>query len=630
MDWMYLFYFCLALLIFFGAKSVGRGNWNEEYTSLKQTKILEGITALGIALHHMSQKTCAPWHPVRYVVHGLDPFIPMGYMFVAVFLFCSGMGLYKSCKAKPGYLKGFVRRRILPIVIAFYLSEIVYTVIRLLMGEKMDFTTVLWYLSGLHMANENSWYVIVIPFFYLVFWAAFRFCKREWLAIGWVFLFSLAYATLGAFIDHQSDWWMRGEWWYNSIMLFPIGLVFAKHEQKITRVLKKGYWFWLILAFAGFFLLFQQSEWLINNRLGYYVYGPTVFQKILKRLLSAGTQWVVGLFYVAFCFLLMMKVKLGNKVLAWLGAVTLDFYLIHGMFVEFFGYNFLDLGRSIYYIRNVALYIAAVFAATVPATWLFGTVRKAITGLTQKKGPRPEGEPSIRGPESGAGKPESGAVKTESEAGEPESEEEKAESEAGEPEKEPRQEKSKAKRKTLAERRRERREYAEAYGTSLFRRLLRPGIAVIVFVGGYFIFQSFAGDGRTVTMSGLEFKPPDAFELEQKDRYYALWKYTGTGKAGYLVLESDIPDADSRNLDTLEKVYEFCDWLTEREYYTNPHGVRMVRGFTEYSEAPERRYYIEGKDGLLVLRMIENEQYYNRDDCEKAMLQTAESVRPAS
>ena len=380
MDWMYLFYFFLAALIFFGAKGMGRGNWNEEYTSLKQTKILQGITALGIALHHLAQKSCAPWHPQKYIVHGLDPFIPMGYMFVGVFLFCSGLGLYRSFKTKPDYLKGFVRRRILPVVIAFYLSEFIYTAVRLAMGERMDAVTVLWYLSGLHMANFNAWYIIVIPFFYLAFWAAFRFCRREGIAIFLVFLFTLGYTVLGAVIDHQSDWWMRGEWWYNSIILFPLGLLFAKHEKKITRVLKKGYWFWLLLCFAGFFLLFQQSEWLINNRLGYYgEWGDPL--KVVHRLLSAGTQWIVAIFYVAVCFLLMMKIRFGNRVLSWLGAVTLDFYLMHGIFVELFGYNFLDISKSIVYIKNVPLFVAAVLACAVPATLLFRLLRKRITGL---------------------------------------------------------------------------------------------------------------------------------------------------------------------------------------------------------------------------------------------------------
>ena len=63
MDWFYLLYFLLGLLVFFGAISFGKGIWNEEYTSLKQTKSLLGITAFGIALHHLAEKTCAPWNP---------------------------------------------------------------------------------------------------------------------------------------------------------------------------------------------------------------------------------------------------------------------------------------------------------------------------------------------------------------------------------------------------------------------------------------------------------------------------------------------------------------------------------------------------------------------------------------
>ena len=383
MDWMYLFYFFLALLVFFGAKSMGRGNWNGEFTSLRQTKILQGITALGIALHHMAQKSCAPWHPAKYVVHGLDPFVPMGYMFVAVFLFCSGLGLYRSLQTKPDYLKGFVRRRILPVVIAFYLSEFIYTGVRLLMGEKMDLTKILWYLSGLHMANFNAWYVIVIPFFYLTFWAAFRFCRREGAAICWVFVFTLAYTVLGTVIDHQNDWWMRGEWWYNSIILFPLGLLFGKYEKPVTRFFRRGYWFWLLLSFALIFLLFQQSEWLNNHGWGYYgEWGDPL--KVPHRLMSAGMQWLVSLAYVAFCFLLMMKVRFGNKALAWLGGVTLEFYLMHGIFVELFGYNFLDMGKSLVYIKNVSLFITAVLACAVPATILFRLLLKLLTGRMKR------------------------------------------------------------------------------------------------------------------------------------------------------------------------------------------------------------------------------------------------------
>ena len=224
MDWMYLVWFLLGMLLFWGSKAAAKGEWNEDSTSLEQTKVLQGIMILGIALHHMAQKTCASWHPAQFRVHGLDFFLPLGYLFVGVFLFCSGLGLYKSLHTKPDYLKGFCRRRILPLVIAFYLSEFIYTGVRLLMGEPMDLLHILWNLSGLHMANGNAWYMIVMPFFYLAFWAAFRLCKkREGTAIFLVFIFTLAYSVLCSAIGHQDDWWIRGEWWYNSILpLFGI------------------------------------------------------------------------------------------------------------------------------------------------------------------------------------------------------------------------------------------------------------------------------------------------------------------------------------------------------------------------------------------------------------------------
>ena len=125
MDWMYLVYFLLAAALFSGCRAYGRGEWNEEYTSLGQSKVLQGALVLGVALHHMAQKSCAPWHKPAYIVHGLDFFVPIGYLFVSAFFFCSGLGLYKSLKTKPNYLNGFIRKRILSLVAAFYLSEFI-------------------------------------------------------------------------------------------------------------------------------------------------------------------------------------------------------------------------------------------------------------------------------------------------------------------------------------------------------------------------------------------------------------------------------------------------------------------------------------------------------------------------
>ena len=68
--------------------------------------------------------------------------------------------------------------------------------------------------------------------------------------------------------------------------------------------------------------------------------------------------------------------------------------------------------------------------------------------------------------------------------------------------------------------------------------------------------------------------------------------------------------------------------MTETEIYVNPQGVRMARGFAEYPDGRERRYYIESKEAVILMCMKENEQYYDVKDCEELMLQVADSVKP--
>ena len=561
---MYLLYFLLGATLFFGARWSKRGEWNEDYASLAQTKALLGAMALGVALHHMAQKTCAPWHPSAYTVHGLDAFLQVGYLFVGAFLFCSGLGLYRSLHDKPDYLRGFLRRRVLPVVIAFYLSEWLYTAIRLLMGEPMDALTVLWYLSGLHLANFNGWYLVVIVFFYLAFWAAFRACKREGAAIFCLFAFTLVYTALGALVDQQRDWWMEGEWWYNSILLFPLGLLFGKYEKTVAARVKRGYPLWLALSAAAALALFRQSEWLKDNAWGYYGAWNDPM-RVPHRLMSAGMQWLAATAFVAFCFLLMMKLKPGNAALRWLGRETLAFYLVHSAFVELFGYNFLDISKSLVYIRSVPLYAAAVLACSVCGTVLFGFVWRSIVALALRERPPARDRHAAR-------------VKSGARRG--------------------------------------------------LRRLIVPGVAAAALLA--LLFPFFGVDRNVRVMNGLEFHIPDGFTRKYSERRYAVWEYDGAdARPGNLVLDADIRDGKARNLHTAEEVLAECDWLTEAEIYVNPQGVRMVRGYANYTGSPERRYYIESPGTVLLMCMLEDARYYDRDDCEAALRRVAEDVRPA-
>ena len=66
--------------------------------------------------------------------------------------------------------------------------------------------------------------------------------------------------------------------------------------------------------------------------------------------------------------------------------ISLEFYLVHGMFVEMFGFDWLDVRKSVYYIRNVALYEAVVLISGIAAALLIKLLMKPVRHLTGKAG----------------------------------------------------------------------------------------------------------------------------------------------------------------------------------------------------------------------------------------------------
>ena len=146
---IYSVYFILPVILLWGAKYAGGKKYNEEFLSIRQTKAFQGFLAICIMLHHIGQKTAASWiQPKSRIVHGLDFFVPLGYIFVSVFLFYNGYGVYKSFHTKKDYLKGYIKRRILPVVLALYSTTVIFFIARLLIGEKMDAKQVFFYLTS--------------------------------------------------------------------------------------------------------------------------------------------------------------------------------------------------------------------------------------------------------------------------------------------------------------------------------------------------------------------------------------------------------------------------------------------------------------------------------------------------
>lgn len=367
---VYLFYPMALLLLLFGSKWYGRKQWNEEAFSLGQSKAWQGFFAAMIMLHHVGQKTCASWLDRRWPrMPGLELFVPIGYYFVAFFLLCSGFGLYKSWKKKENYLQGFVKKRVLPLVITFFVTDWVFILVRLALGEKMDLTKVIYYITGIQQPNPNAWFVIALPIFYLMFYLCFRLIKREGWALFGTCLLVLLWVLIGCATDHN-DYWFRGEWWYNSALFFPLGLLFAKWEGKIVPHLKKYYLLYLVGTAAAVWGLYRCSV-LAEGQFGYYCeWLPSLWGRIGRRFVTAMAQHGAAGAFVLFVYLVGLKVKIGNRALKFMSAITLEFYLVHGLFVELFAFKTLDSFKPLYYINNAFFYGMAVLLCAIPFSLL--------------------------------------------------------------------------------------------------------------------------------------------------------------------------------------------------------------------------------------------------------------------
>ena len=381
---VYAVYPLMLAALLWGSKRFKKGEWNDEAFSLRQMKAIQGFVALCIMLHHCGQKTSASWIDKRYYTPGLDFFVPIGYILVAFFTFSSGYGLYKSFKTKENYLKNhFIRKRILPIILVGYVVGLIFLAARYFLGERITGKKLLWYLTGAKLSNPNSWYVYIIPLFYLCFFLAFRFIKNEKVAIFAVLVFTVAYQWLGVSIDHN-DWVMRGEWWYNSIHLFVVGIFFARHEEAIVSHIKRHHALYLILGIVAVVVFTVFSE-IARSIFSYYGENWNAPDKVLRRVLCLISEILASSSVVFTAYVTGMKLRVGNRFLAFMGTITLEFYLIHGLFTEMFCYSFEGKLKSLYYIKNPALFVLVVFALGLPSAVLLKKGGDLIKNIGRKK-----------------------------------------------------------------------------------------------------------------------------------------------------------------------------------------------------------------------------------------------------
>ena len=162
----------LALLLLVGVKVSKRKEWQDNPFSLETSKAVQGFAAVCIILHHLSQELAEK-------AGVLGDFEDLGVLFVGVFFFFSGYGLYTSLKTKENYLKGFLKKRLTTILIPFFTCNSLFVASICFEGAKLSPVETLTLLSGWYLLNSHMWYVVEIAILYLAFFAIYRLIKNR-------------------------------------------------------------------------------------------------------------------------------------------------------------------------------------------------------------------------------------------------------------------------------------------------------------------------------------------------------------------------------------------------------------------------------------------------------------------
>ncbi|MCD7803001.1 MAG: acyltransferase [Clostridiales bacterium] len=334
---MFLFVILLILLI---AEKIG---WKKPdfiteggYLGKVYTNQLRGLFAIIVVYYHLALGI----HPDGI----FNIFSNLGNYSVGVFFFLSGYGLLVQYQKKGrDYLKGFLWHRVIvSLVIPYLIFNVIYYVAYVCLGRQTTPLDMLASWINGHPLVSNSWYIIAIFYFYLVFFvSALLSGKRLWLTTGLCFVGSLAWMV----ICHEMGY---GDWWFYSCFTLNAGMLWVLVHERVEDWFQKQFWIKEAGALVACIVLY---------------YAATILPQYIgmQTLIYLGCMQMSAIMFCVFVIALGMRIRFNGRCLALLGECSLELYLIHGLFMTIFRSDKLYLESDILY--SLAVLLAAVLAA---------------------------------------------------------------------------------------------------------------------------------------------------------------------------------------------------------------------------------------------------------------------------
>ena len=316
---------------------------HKDYLSVETGTYVRGLLSVVVLFHHLSM-AARGW--VLFTI-----FSKLGYLTVAVFFFLSGYGLMKQYVCKQGYARHFLLRRLPPVLIPYVIATVLYYFLYQFLGEPWSVRAVFkGFLSGTPIVTA-SWYIICILLFYVAFWLLMHLCgsHHKWMVCG-AMLYCAAYVL---FCKNRG----YGSWWYNTAPVLVLGMFWALHEKKIDALFQKKYWT-ISVGTAALFVTVYAAKILLRRLME-------------SNWLSLMMTWCVAALFACCVLMVLMKMRLRNPILQYLGERSLEIYLSHYLFIQLFRTD--KLPRI-----NDFFYVILVVVCTIVFSHLFHYINQKI------------------------------------------------------------------------------------------------------------------------------------------------------------------------------------------------------------------------------------------------------------
>lgn len=334
--------------------------WHAQWKTTPVTADLNGHTAnqlkgffiLTVVLHHICQRTVEPGLFIAYK--------NLGFLSVAVFFYLSGYGLMRAAQKNSTYLHGFLTKRLARVYVPFVVAN---AVLVFLAPDTQTFSMGHYLLdvSGLHLFDTTQWFILVILYFYLLFFIAMKAgiaMKNDISRLIVLYAGTLGYIVFCKLLH-------VGIWWYNTCLLFPLGITAAIYLNSVTRILQ------------------ALPYWLITGAvcLGAYASYNLSLQEI------TGTGFLAPILFTASVILLLSRIGIQSKAMGVVGAISLEIYILHMKLMHVF-HQFIQHETS-YSSAWLVLY----FAVLIGAAWLFSQFNQWLMQCLHN---RPATTPAIK------------------------------------------------------------------------------------------------------------------------------------------------------------------------------------------------------------------------------------------